>query len=420
VLARTAILTGVLALAVTGSAADGGRAAPASAQLGVAEQLGVAQLSARATLGSYAPGERVELVVRGQRRELEFRILRAGAERAWSAAGKPMAPPRRLTLMGRSLERIVFRVGDWPSGLYLARLTTRDRKATFAPFIVRAPVAGTTRVAVVMPTYTWQAYNFYDADGDGRGDSWYVDRRRRSVSLTRPFAGDGRPPKWRGQQRGFIRFLTHTGKRVDYLGDEDLDRFASGDELAALYDLVVFSGHAEYVTAQMYDVVQRYRDLGGNLLFLSANNFFWRVDRKGDRIWLVKLWRELGRPEAGLVGVQYRANDRGERLAPYVVRDAAAGAWLFEGLGVSSGSVLGSARYGIEFDMLAPESPPGTAVLAEVDPVFDSGDVRGQMTYYETPAGAKVFAAGTLGFGGSDNPTGKHLFENLWRKLVAP
>ncbi len=42
------------------------------------------------------------------------------------------------------------------------------------------------------------------------------------------------------------------------------------------------------------------------------------------------------------------------------------------------------------------------------------------MSYYTTPAGAKVFAAGTLGFGGSDNPTATVLFENLWRQLSQP
>ena len=40
---------------------------------------------------------------------------------------------------------------------------------------------------------------------------------------------------------------------------------------------MIFSGHEEYVTQQIYDVVQRYRDLGGNLAFLSANNFFRHV-----------------------------------------------------------------------------------------------------------------------------------------------
>ena len=70
--------------------------------------------------------------------------------------------------------------------------------------------------------------------------------------------------------------------------------------------------------------------------------------------------------------------------------------------------------------MTTPDSPPGTAVLAEVDPGLGGGAIRGQMAYYETPAGAKVFAAGTLGFGGSDNPVTSVLFGNLWQHLSAP
>jgi hypothetical protein len=42
------------------------------------------------------------------------------------------------------------------------------------------------------------------------------------------------------------------------------------------------------------------------------------------------------------------------------------------------------------------------------------------MSYYETPAGAKVFAAGTLSFGGSDNPVAAVLFQNLWLHLTVP
>jgi hypothetical protein len=42
------------------------------------------------------------------------------------------------------------------------------------------------------------------------------------------------------------------------------------------------------------------------------------------------------------------------------------------------------------------------------------------MSYYETAAGAKVFAAGTLGFGGSDNPVASALFQNLWQHLTVP
>ena len=53
----------------------------------------------------------------------------------------------------------------------------------------------------------------------------------------------------------------------------------SAATLASAYDLIVFPGHHEYVTTREYDLVEGYRDLGGNLMFLSANNFFWRVDR---------------------------------------------------------------------------------------------------------------------------------------------
>src|SRR6266511_3638984 len=136
----------------------------------------------------------------------------------------------------------------------------------------------------------------------------------------------------------FVAWLNRSGKQVDYLSDDDLERFKSGEELARDYDLVVFPGHAEYVTRHAYDVVERYRDLGCNLMFLSANNFFWRVQREGTRLVKDGLWRELGRPEAGLVGVQYVASDGGRRQAPYTV---AADSWAFAGTGWAPGSVFG-------------------------------------------------------------------------------
>ena len=44
-----------------------------------------------------------------------------------------------------------------------------------------------------------------------------------------------------------------------------------------------------------------------------------------------------------------------------------------------------------------------------------------QMTYYETPQGAKVFAAGVIDFGGSSTvPTVRRLLENLWARLAGP
>ena len=375
---------------------------------------------------SYVPGQRAELVVHGKAGPLDLQILRAGAERSFSAVGRPWGPARTLAMGRGGIHRLYVRIGAWDSGLYLARLSSPDRKrVAYAPFVLRPGVYGRrARVAIVLPTYSWQAYNFYDADGDGKGDSWYANPRRHNVLLGRPYAGDGKPPHYRTQQRGFLRFLVHTGKTADYLSDEDLERFGTGDELAGLYDLVVFSGHEEYVTGHIYDVIQRYRDLGGNLAFLSADNFFRRVDLSDGRLWLINLWRNLARPEAALLGVQYRGNDRGGHVAPYVVTNVEAAPWLFQGLELSDGMTLGTARYGIEFDMPGPASPPGTTVLAEVNPPgLADGSIRGDMTYYETEAGARVFAAGTLGFGGSDgvtNPVATVLYENLWEHLSVP
>jgi hypothetical protein len=74
--------------------------------------------------------------------------------------------------------------------------------------------------------------------------------------------------------------------------------------------------------------------------------------------------------------------------------------------------------YGIEIDSWTPDSPPGTVVLARVTDLFGPG-LSGEMTYYETEAGARVFAAGTLDFGGSVTfwPMTRML-ENLWQHML--
>ena len=177
----------------------------------------------------------------------------------------------------------------------------------------------TSKVAVILSTNTWQAYNFWDADGDGWGDSWYVSATNRRVDLRRPYLDFGVPFRFRDWDLDFISWLNRTDRRVEFLSDDDLERFASPGALARAYDLIVFPGHAEYVTKRAYDLVEGYRNLGGNLLFLAANNFFWRVDREGGHLRRVRVWRELGRPEAALVGVQYTGSDYGGRQAGYVV-----------------------------------------------------------------------------------------------------
>ena len=374
---------------------------------------------------SYAPGEFAALNIATDAKAFRLQVFAFGNSVDVSNVdvktnGGAVTPPLDVSWRYRSARtplRLV-RAGEWPSGLYFLRARAADGRTGYAPMILRPRVLGTNHVAVVLATNTWQAYNFDDANGDGWGDSWYVSGAQRSVGLQRPFLDFGVPFRFHDWDLEFISWLNRTGKQVDYLSDDDLERVASGDALARAYDLVVFPGHEEYVTRHAYDVVRRYRDLGGNLAFLAANNFFREVTRKGERIARGKLWRDQGLPEAGLVGVQYAGSNHGERQAPFVVSGSTADPWAFAGTGLADGSVFG--RYGIEIDSRAAATPAGTRVLASIPDVLGVGRTA-EMTYYETPAGAKVFAAGALNFASSlGDPQVAAFVENVWTRLAQP
>src|SRR5207247_588385 len=110
---------------------------------------------------------------------------------------------------------------NWPTGLYAARFTAPNGREGFAPFVLRPKALGATRQAVVMPTNTWQAYNFYDADGDGFGDTWYAGGNP-PVDLTRPYLERGVPPRFHRYDAPFLHWLTWAGKTPDFLCDDDL------------------------------------------------------------------------------------------------------------------------------------------------------------------------------------------------------
>ena len=295
-------------------------------------------------------------------------------------------------------------------------MNSGDGRVGYAPLILRPRTLGEHKVAVVLSTNTWQAYNFLDANGDGWGDSWYVGGASPTIDLRRPFLDFGVPFRFKDWDLSFISWLNRTGKQVDFLTDDDLERASSGDALRRAYDLVVFPGHEEYVSGHAYDVVSRYRDLGGDLMFLSANNFFWKVTRSGQTIRRVAMWRTLGKPEAALVGVQWAASNYGSSQAPYVVQGATASPWAFAGTGLRNGSTFG--RYGIEIDTRAPSSPAGTRLLARIPNAIGSHDA--EMTYYEASSGARVFAAGALNFTASiTDPAVSRLVDNVWSRLGA-
>jgi hypothetical protein len=359
---------------------------------------------------SYPPGAHAILQLRGTASLLRIRLFRAGAGHDGPLQGAPVGS--EMTLRDPS-HSVGIPVGRWPSGLYYASVTTPGRGVWYAPFVLRPQHVGEHRVLIVLPTNTWQAYNFED------NDSWYEDAGVHSIDLTRPFIDGGVPPHYHGYDRGFIRWLAVNRKQADFLSDDDLDRIRSGSRLARSYDLIIVSGHEEYVTGHEYDLIQNYRDLGGNLAFLSANDIFYKVVKHGDRMDGRWRWRDLGRPEAALVGAQYvdwNHNEYSNR--PFIATGVLQAPWLFAGTELRNGDTFGV--YGIEVDARTAESPPGTRVLAHIPGIFGAGK-NAEMTYYTTPAGAKVFSAGVMNFGGSALwPVVSTMMQNLWRTLSKP
>ena len=368
---------------------------------------------------SYRPGSTARLTVFTATQDVEIQVFRSGTEREPTRAddlmrGTPIGPLRRLGDL-RAGANVWVRVGDWPSGLYFVRLAGRG-KLGYAPFVVRPARLGASDVALVLPTRTWQAYNFRDDDGDGTSDTWYAMRGTQEARLGRPFLNRGVPPHFRRYDLRFLRWLHETGRRVDVLAQEDLDE-TSGAALAGAYRLLLVPGHHEYVTEAEYDALTGFRDRGGNLAFLSANNLFWRIDVRDGAMRRVAKWRDLGRPEASLIGVQYLANDRGRRKAPWRVRDGPISDRLFAGVALGPGRVFSLGN--VEIDATTASSPRGTQVLAEIPHLLGPG-LTAQMTYYETRRGAKVFAAGAFTLAGNvHDPAVQAFLANLWTLLTS-
>ena len=388
---------------------------------------GTAPLLAGFEARSYGPGQTALLEIGGgASSSVTLQVFQAGGALAPGAAhggrdritfGEPMTAPQEIRRPGGGHWLVPVRLGSsWPSGDYVARLTWGGH-TDYAPFILRPRRLGSEPVLVVEPTNTWQAYNVKD------GDSWYLDPAVHLVHLNRPFAatdvrGDrvpaGLPEQFWRFDLGFLRWYWHSGYRADFVSDDDLERLTNARQLRH-YRLVVFAGHEEYVSYHVYHLIDRYRDAGGNLAFLSANNFFYAVRPSHDTIWGRMRWRDVGRPEAALVGEQYDGWNLGRYPnLPYHIVDTAAARWLFAGTNLHDGSRLG--RYGIEIDEPSDASPPGAKVLAVIRNAFGPGH-SAKMTIYRRGR-STVFDAGALNFGASAHwPSVSRLVSNLWSHL---
>jgi len=160
---------------------------------------------------SYAPGDTAVLRIATDAPGLTLRFYRSGGEpkpatQPDEMGGAPVTDVQSVDWSSHAdaPATMRLRVGDWPSGLYFAELDASDGRTGYAPFVVRpASLGAASRVAVVLPTNTWQAYNFYDANGDGWGDTW-VRRPQRPAGGARPPVCEPRRPTQAEPVRGAV------------------------------------------------------------------------------------------------------------------------------------------------------------------------------------------------------------------------
>jgi N,N-dimethylformamidase beta subunit-like, C-terminal len=116
---------------------------------------------------SYSPGQVARLRVVADATRLTVQPIAAfprSADPNAPIASDPAVGPARTVAWRPGAGTVTVRIGRWASGVYFVRATS-GREGVVAPVVVR-PRLGQAPVAVVVPTFTWQAYNRRG------GDTW--------------------------------------------------------------------------------------------------------------------------------------------------------------------------------------------------------------------------------------------------------
>jgi hypothetical protein len=298
---------------------------------------------------------------------------------------------------------------NWVSGYYLAKLVLLDGPSAGVscrvPFIVRARASERSKILVVVPVNTWEAYNNWGGKSLYYGSS--TERLPANhVSFDRPL----RERDWIFRSEfPMVRFLERQGYDVSYATDVDVHR---RPWILQRHRLVVVIGHGEYWTRKERTAFERARDAGVNLFFSGANTGYWQIRyaNQGRTVVGYKAFPdpivdpglkttkfrllEPRRPECKLLGVQFRLSDF-PHLAdalPYTVTEAARHVRWFTRTGLTSGSRVNVV--GDEWDRIVPSCRrPRPTVLFHYD-----GPPAADAVFYRARSGATVFSGGSLQF----------------------
>ena len=314
---------------------------------------------------------------------------------------------------------------DWPSGVYLGRLTlvtgdpTKGARQSYVVFIVRDDRPAD--ILLQCSDNTWQAYNRWPdkysvySHPKGNQGPWA------DVSFDRPYAkyaqiyenpqsvGSG---EWLCFEFPFGYWLEQHGYDVTYCSNSDMVDPECGLRAKAFLSV----GHDEYWDIRQYENAVKMRDAGVNLLFFSGNAVCWVTPLRAGSDGRPKRIMFRGGPYGGEYTYAvdreknhgpfpHRGPDEGYLMGARNVSPVNGGGdwivtkpqhWMFEGTGMKKGDRI-PGLVGWEYHGDPPKDLPGLEVVAEG--IALQGGVNPQhwtATIYPGPKGNFVFNAATI------------------------
>jgi hypothetical protein len=310
----------------------------------------------------------------------------------------------------------------WQSGVYTVRLQSSFGTTHPVMFVVR-PATPTSRLAVVIPTNTYNAYNTW-----GGHDQYTVGQNGvpRTVTLRRPsvttaVTGGAVINHTLFSDLFLLRWMTSEGISYDVYTDLDLD--ATGAAWMQAYKSVVLMTHPEYFTETMRQNLVDYITAGGRVVSTGGNSIYEQVQYTPDRSAVVYrdpsgnrlLFEDIGQPASDVLGVEYFPQSYMD-FAPYQVLSDHP---FLAGTGLTVGDKFGDSAYnGAASGWEVDESPgaPGVVIATGLNP-----NGGADMTYTSRSGGGWVFAVGSLSFNGAvpNDPAIQQILRNVFAAAVA-
>ncbi len=367
---------------------------------------------------SVLPGDSFGLYVSCRGREFTVTALRVGyyqaigARSIWTSAPTPCSVQRRAVIdratgmakapWTRSLD---ITASAWPEGMYVLKVVSDDKQATYVDLVVRSATT-VGRVVFVSSTQTFQAYNQWGGANVYRGKLGFRTRAR-AVTYDRPQTWGYGSGKFLEYEAPLLMRAERLGLPLAYVADTDI---SAQPGLLDGATTIISAGHSEYWTQKQRDAVMAARTSGSNLLFFGANSAYWRARLSAsplgpNRVMTVYKvaqedplrahpsirFRDLGQPDAELTGASYNCFPAYGRFTV-----AAAHSFVFKGTGVHNGSSF-SGIIGPEVDQLL-RPAANVELLANSPTICGKHRTHASMVIMKDPSGAVTVDVGTMGW----------------------